>query len=90
LSYLEALEDVNIGPLMWAFRQAAKECEFFPKPVYLRRLANQCPRELLPAPDQRPMLPEGTYYEDGSRRLQEIIDGLVDDWGLPTTRTGRA
>jgi hypothetical protein len=89
LLFVKHLAGVDIGALEWACDQAAKRCRFFPVPAELRDFASQAPRKVLP-PIERPMLPDATYYEDGSKRLQEIIDSLVDDWGPPTTRHGRA
>jgi hypothetical protein len=80
---------VDINALEYACERAAKECEFFPVPAVIRKLASQVPRSLLP-PIDRLKLPEGTYYEDGARKLAEIVASFGDDWGLPTTRRGNA
>lgn len=89
LLFFKHLAGVDIDALVWACDEAARTCEFFPVPATLRRLASMAPRKRMP-PVERPALPAATYYEDGVRRFQEIIDSLVDDWGPPTTRRGNA
>jgi hypothetical protein len=89
LLFLRALDNVSIDCLVWACEEAGRVCEYFPVPAVLRKLASQAPRICLPTFPEQLALPPATYYEDGSRRIQEIIDSLVVDWGLPTTRSGR-
>ena len=84
LSYVNHLADVDPNALRYAFDQAANRCRFFPKIAELRDFSAQTPRHLLPALE-RTLLPQGTYHENGSAKLAEIIRQF-DEWGPSTTR----
>lgn len=54
LGYLEALKGVSVERLVWACREAAKVCEFFPVPARLIELSYSAPRPGgSPAPHQQ-------------------------------------
>jgi hypothetical protein len=42
-AYYMALEDLDIDAVLGAMQEAARQCEFFPRPVHLRRLAGEQP-----------------------------------------------
>jgi hypothetical protein len=78
VGYIRAFEGLDVDRVVWACVEAAKTCDYFPNPAVIRRLTEQAPRPQLPL--NRPALPQGTYYENGSRKLAEILE-MFDRWG---------
>lgn len=77
--YYEALSDIPIQKIEWAAKHLFAENTWFPMPKEIRTAAMIAPSSVMPQINlQQKALPSATYYEDGSRKLQEILDSLGD------------
>jgi hypothetical protein len=76
--YYQALNNLPIERLEWAARHLFSTKTWFPMPCEIREAAIQAPANVIPRVIlEQKALPEASYYEDGSKKLQSIIDSLV-------------
>lgn len=96
-AYFAALEDLEIGAVLVAFKEATRTLEFFPRPVQLRRLSGHTENRLAAANAWRDMVqivpgPHGTIINQKGHPTDEIANQaiallgpmpMVSDWEGP-------
>ena len=89
---MEALEDVPLHALLWACKQAEKDCDYMPRPVKLRELAGRCPpiRKSL-RPGSNAQIAEFTQQQCDSAKslkwLKELAGEVIANTTIPGVRT---